>query len=508
LNIEKEILADRQAKLSVTYTQEEFEGYKRRGARKIAKSTKIPGFRPGKAPYNVILNHFGEGAIIQEAIDILLDEDYGKILDEAEIKPSGPGNLENIEYDPVRFVFMVPLEPEIDLGDYREVRKPYEPAEFDPQKVDEFIDNMRKNASTIVPSDKPAKEGNLVYFNLSGEILNPEEDEDATITDKTPQQVLIPDEDKESGSEWPYPGFARDLLGVNAGDVKEIQHSYAEDDEDEEFQGKTALFTVEVQSVKELELPELDDEFLKSMGDYDTVEEFRQAVEDRLKAEHQDSYDKTFFDELLNQITENAEINYPPQMLAHEEEHVLEDLKERLERQNMDFETYLKLRSTDEETFMAEEIRPAAKSRLERSLIVDSIIESEKLKIDQEMLKQHINDVMLEIHYSGNAEEMQKQMGKDEFSRAISMESVNRTMNAQLMERLKMIATGQPIPDDEEQKQPEMVEEIDSINDSEDEEEEPQNAESDEETITDVESLETEADETPVEQEPEEKAED
>jgi FKBP-type peptidyl-prolyl cis-trans isomerase (trigger factor) len=195
-------------------------------------------------------------------------------------------------------------------------------------------------------------------------------------------------------------------------------------------------------------------------------------------------------------------------MLAHEEEHVLEDLKERLERQNMDFETYLKLRSTDEETFMAEEIRPAAKSRLERSLIVDSIIESEKLKIDQEMLKQHINDVMLEIHYSGNAEEMQKQMGKDEFSRAISMESVNRTMNAQLMERLKMIATGQPIPDDEEQKQPEMVEEIDSINDSEDEEEEPQNAESDEETITDVESLETEADETPVEQEPEEKAED
>lgn len=502
MNIEKEILADRQAKLSVTYTQEEFEGYKRRGARKIAKSTKIPGFRPGKAPYQVILNHFGEGSIIQEAIDIILDEDYGKILDEAEITPSGPGNLENIEYDPVRFVFMVPLEPEINLGDYREIRKPYEPAEFDAQKVDEFIDNLRKNASTIVPSDKPAKEGDLVYFNLSGEFLNPEEDEDATITDKTPQQVLIPDEGKESSSEWPYPGFARELLGVSAGDVKEIQHSYAEDDDDEEFQGKTALFTVEVQSVKELELPEMDDQFLKSMGEYDSVEDFRQEVEDRLKEEHQDSYDKTYFDELLKKITENAKINYPPQMLAHEEEHVLEDIKDRLERQNMDFETYLKLRSMDEETFMAEEIRPAAKSRLERSLIVDAIINSEKLKIDEEMLKQHINDVMLEIHYSGNAEEMQKQMGKDEFSRAISMESVNRTMNAQLKDRLKLIATGQPIPDDDEQKQPEIVEETETLPEVVGEEELQVIVSDEEEIKLEDEAIVSDDEETPIEKEP------
>jgi len=153
----------------------------------------------------------------------------------------------------------------------------------------------------------------------------------------------------------------------------------------------------------------------------------------------------------MNEITENTEMNYPPQMLAHEEELVLEDIKSRLENQNLDFETYLKLRDTDEETFMEEEVRPVAEQRLERSLVMDALIEAEGIKLDQDMLKEQINDVMTEVFYSGNAKEMQEQMGKEEFSRAISMEGVQRTINTQLQERLKLIATGQPIPEEEEE---------------------------------------------------------
>jgi len=88
LNIEKELLEDRQAKLTVDYSEKEFEGFKIRAAKRIAKNAKIPGFRPGKAPYNVIVNHYGENIIIEEAIDVLLDDDYGKILEQAEVKPS------------------------------------------------------------------------------------------------------------------------------------------------------------------------------------------------------------------------------------------------------------------------------------------------------------------------------------------------------------------------------------------------------------------------------------
>ena len=455
LNIEKVIQEDRQAKLTVEYTQEEFEGFKRRAAKNIAKTSKIPGFRPGKAPYNVIVNHYGEGAVLQEAIDILLEDDYPKILEEADIEPSGPGNLESIEsYAPPKFIFMIPLEPEVELGDYREIRKAYELEEFDISEVDDFVNHMRRNAATIIPADHPAGEGDLVYFNLSGEFLNPEEGEDATITDKTPQQVVIPVEGEESETEWPYPGFAKELEGVEAGQTKEIQHTYAEDHDDEDFQGKTAVFTVEVQSVKELELPEFDEDFVQTLGNYETPEDFRKSVEERMRSDHEKSYDQEYFNEILNEITENTDMSYPPQMIEHEEEHVLEDIKSRLENQNMDFETYLKLRDTDEETFIEEEVRPVAKQRLERSLVVDALIDAEGLKLDQELLKENVNEVMTEIFYSGNAEEMQKQMGNEEFSRAISMEGVNRTMNAQVQKRLKLIATGQPIPEEEEDTEP------------------------------------------------------
>jgi len=459
LNIEKVIQEDRQAKLTVEYTQKEFEGFKRRAAKNIAKTSKIPGFRPGKAPYNVIVNHYGEGAVLQEAIDILLEDDYPKILEEADIEPSGPGNLESIEsYAPPKFIFMIPLEPEVELGDYREIRKDYELEEFDISEVDNFVNHMRRNAATIIPADHPAGEGDLVYFNLSGEFLNPEEGEDATITDKTPQQVVIPEEGEESETEWPYPGFAKELEGVEAGQTKEIQHTFAEDHKDEEFRGKSAVFTVEVQSVKELELPEFDEDFVQTLGDYETPEDFRESVEQRLRSDHEKSYDQEYFNALLNEITENTEMSYPPQMIEHEEEHVLEDIKSRLENQNMDFETYLKLRDKDEETFMEEEIRPVAKQRLERSLVVDALIEAEGLKLDQELLKEQVNEVMTEIFYSGNAQEMQKQMGNEEFSRAISMEGVTRTMNAQVQNRLKLIATGQPIPEEEETEAAETVE--------------------------------------------------
>ncbi len=173
------------------------------------------------------MNRYGEAAILQEAIDILLDDDYGKFLEEADIEPSAPGSLDKVEsYDPPKMVFTVPLEPEIDLGEYREVRKPYELEEFDLSNVDDFITNLRRNAATIIPAEHPAKVGDLVYFNLSGHFVDVPEDEDATITDKTPQQVVIPVKGEKSDSEWPFPGFAAKLEGVSAGETKTIQKTY------------------------------------------------------------------------------------------------------------------------------------------------------------------------------------------------------------------------------------------------------------------------------------------
>ena len=158
MNIQKLIQDDRQAKLTVEYTSDEFEGFKRRAAKKISKNVKIPGFRPGKAPFQVIVNHYGEEVIVQEALDLLIETDYPKILEQAEIEPSGSGNLETLEkIDPPKFILMVPLKPEINLGNYREIRKDYALKDFDPAEVDNYIMNLRRNSATIVPADRAAE---------------------------------------------------------------------------------------------------------------------------------------------------------------------------------------------------------------------------------------------------------------------------------------------------------------------------------------------------------------
>ncbi len=238
--------------------------------------------------------------------------------------------------------------------------------------------------------------------------------------------------------------------------------------------------------MKELELPEFDEEFVQTLGNYDSTDAFRSSVEEQLRKDHQEKYDDEYFNGLLDDIAKQTKMIYPPQMLEHEQEHVLEDIKSRLAKQNLEFETYLKLREMDEGKFMEEEVLPVAKERLERSLLVDALIAAEDLKLDEKKFKDQINQVMTEIFYSGNAEEMQKEMGKEEFSRAISMEGMQRTINAQLQERLKLLATGQPIPEETEAEETEEAaeEEVseEAVAEAVDEAEEVVEAEETEET--------------------------
>ena len=140
MKIDTELREDHQVKINVEVETEALEGAKRRAAKQIAKRVKIPGFRPGKAPYNVIQKHVGDGAILEDALDILLDEIYPEIIEEADIKPYGPGSLENVaSLDPPTLEFTVPLAPEVDLGDYREIRIDYKLNEVSDDDVEDFM---------------------------------------------------------------------------------------------------------------------------------------------------------------------------------------------------------------------------------------------------------------------------------------------------------------------------------------------------------------------------------
>lgn len=442
LKIQTEFLEDHQVKVISEFESDLLQQFKQRAAKKIAQKTKIPGFRPGKAPYAIIVAQVGESAIYQEAIDLMLDDVYPKVIEEAGVKPFGPGNLESIDSeDPPIFTFVIPLEPKVSLGDYRSLRKEYHLEPLDDKTVDDFILQIRRNSATIVPITGKAQEGNVVFVEFHAKLEKPKKDEEATVIESTTQQLLIPTEDELRDSEWPFKGFTRNLIGKKEEEVVTFSHKYPKDHEDEKLKNKLVNFVVTIKSVKGLDLPELEGEFLKSLGDYESGEQFREVASQKLSDDAKAAYDDAYYLDLVDQIRDISTIKYPPQMLDEEVERILQRVEADLKRQNLDLDTYLKIRKMDRDAFIKDEIKPTAILRLERSLVMDQLAKDEEIKLDNQNIQLTVEQIIQDLAIEGSLNDIQKEMGENKFINAVTMESINRVMENQIRLRLKEIAT-------------------------------------------------------------------
>jgi len=294
LNIQKELLSDHQVKLTVSIPPEPLEEAKRRAARQIAKKVKIPGFRPGKAPYAVVLRSVGESAIFQEAVELLADETYPKVLDEAEIKPWGPGSLKDIPaQDPLTFEFVVPLQPEVTLSDYRALRFPYELKATTEEEVEQAIEDLRdRHATYETIMDRPAREGDQVSIRIKAERKTVAENQSLALINERDSELTINAESDDTSKEWPFSGFSRRLVGLNPGDEINFDYTYPEDSTLENLRGVEAVFYVQVVAIKLRTLPEVNEEFLKSLGEFKDVDEFRGIVRQNLERQAKALYDR------------------------------------------------------------------------------------------------------------------------------------------------------------------------------------------------------------------------
>ncbi len=234
MKIETQPLEDHQVKLTVEIEAESFESAKKRAARQLSRKTKIPGFRPGKAPYPVIVRQVGEATILEEALDLLVQEIYPKIIDESEIQPYGPGQLENVvSMDPPVLEFVIPLEAEVELGDYHSISQPYEPKQVGEKEIEDVLTDLQERQAVLEPVDRPAQEGDKVFVRLSGTRTNVEEGENPTLFSEQSYPIQIKaegtDSDEEDASEWPFPGFSRQLIGHSPQDELTLTHTFPED---------------------------------------------------------------------------------------------------------------------------------------------------------------------------------------------------------------------------------------------------------------------------------------
>jgi trigger factor len=453
LKIEKTLEENHEAKLVVEIDPELMDKYKRRAARKISERGKIAGFRPGKAPYEMVVRTYGEQSIIEQAVDFLIDSEYSNILQEASVNPGAAGSLETIDsLEPPKFTFRVPLAPEVDLGDVHSLRMPYEWTAPDEADVDKAIEDLRQMYSTTENVEREVQEGDYVVVDVKSE--TPE-------LNRSDFAAFVRLEDRDT--EWPYNGFARELIGLKPGEIKTIKHTFPEDWEVEELRGKETEMEVSVKTVRAVTLPELNDDFAKTVGAGETLEQLRDAVRKDVENRSRADYDDKYFVDLIEKIKEGATLKYHQHALEHEGEHVLEELSQRLSQQNMDLETYFKLRNTTREKFIEEEVQPVAKKRFERSLILDEIVRSENIQVDNEALDSEFNQTLNSLAMQGVDLNKIKggRQGQQRMAQAVAMESANRVLTRRALDVLKSIATGEYVPPQErnaEELQSEAVE--------------------------------------------------
>ncbi len=439
MKVDVQPLENHQVKLLVDVDAAEFEKARQQAARQLSKRVKIPGFRPGKAPYAMVVRFLGEEAIQEEAIEILADTIYPKALDEAKISPYGPGRL--VDYsigETPRMEFVVDLQPEVELGDFHSIRLPYELEPIQEDEVDEVIQNLRDNQAIIENVERPAQEGDLVVIKLSAVRLGEKEE-----VLSMPQEALtfeIEGEDEIDKKEWPFPGFSRALLGHAAGETYTLRYAYPEDAFYSTLKGSEVEFTIEIKEVKSRTLPQLDDEFARSIGDYSTLEDLRAELRKLLEQQAEQEYNVDYEDQVLDKIIEGSVIRIPPTLLSQEINTVIEELEERLAKQNLDLETYLKAEGKDLAA-LREDVRPVAEKRLKRALVMREIVKALNIEVNEGELQ----------HETGRTlESLSRLMPQKEFRKLLSGDRVRDIVDdialdlvlRRARERIRNIARG------------------------------------------------------------------
>lgn len=447
MKFEKKNLENHQVELTVETDVELFTKSKAQAARAISRDAKIAGFRPGKAPYDVVKRIYGEDYIEERAVDLMINDLYPQILKEAELKPYGPGKLDEIiEKNPPKFKLTIPLEPTVKLGDYKTIKMPYKLPETTEKDIEVVLKNLQTNYATAEEVERKAEKGDLVYAKIDAQLAKPDKDQDTQILKDTPHQVILGENEEENP--FPFKGFGDHLIGLAKGEQKEFTFKYPKDSSFERLQGKDVNFNVKVESVKKLVKPELNDDFAKTLG-LDDLATVKESIQLQLENEKKNDYDNGYYNDLLDKLVDKSTVSYPPLALEDEINDVLKNFEQNLAKQNLDLDTYLKINTREREDFIEKDIKPAAKKRLEHSLVLDEIGRMEKIELDQKELHQEYTRSFMQMQSAPDFNKLQKQFTTRKLANVTIMQAASRLMNMKTLERLKAYANGESIPADE-----------------------------------------------------------
>jgi trigger factor len=435
LKVETQDLEDRQMRMTVEVPDDRLQAAMRSAARRLSGQKRIPGFRPGKAPYEIILSRLGEGVVFEEAIDTLGQEVYRQALESASVEAFAPGTLEKIvSRTPLVLSYTVPLPPKIDLGEYRETRLPFETAGVEDAAVDAFMEELRQGQALVEPVDRPAQLTDVVVADVVGELPGPEGSQAEPLVKQENASVLVADE-----TDWPVPGVIQYLIGLKAGDEKDFEYTFPEDYPAQSLRARVARFHLTCREVKSRAVPEWTDELARNAGEFTDLMDLRLKVRQGLLTQADRRAEAEYAEKVLKSVVEGSTVTYPPQLLTEEVDDMVKDLEYRLRSQKLALADYLKIQKKTEKE-LRDELEPRARERLTRALVLSEVVEAEKLETSDEEVNARIETMVAEAEQAG--ESLRKVLEHPNSRRKLAVD----LLTDKAIARLVAIAKGQAEP--------------------------------------------------------------
>ena len=405
LNVRTEPLENRQLSLFVEVEQERVDQELRKAARKLSGEMRLPGFRRGKAPYPIVLQYVGLQGLYNEFLDDLAGEVYKQAIEQAAIEPYAMASLDISTLEPLVYVFEVPLEPTVDLGDYRSLRIEEEEPEVTDEEIDERLQAQRTKFAGWTEVERPSEYGDMLTIDVKSVVVpNEESAEDAdgseeiVVLDETDWDVTLDEENPMEPA-----GLDEQLVGMSPGEEKEFDLTWPEESQSI-YAGKTAHFFVTLHQIQANLEPELDDEFAQMIGpDFETLDDLRDSIRQSILDEKKRQADNEYLESALDALVEQSVMDYPPVVVEDQIDAMTSEFARQLRSYGIEnLDTYLSQTGQSREEYR-DSLREQAEITARRNLAISELYQKEGITVTDAEVEERIQ-AMTEGLGESNAE--------------------------------------------------------------------------------------------------------
>ena len=383
MSVQVENLEKNTAKLTIEVPAEKFEEAVQHSYNKNKGKFNIPGFRKGKAPFNMIKKMYGVGVFYEDAVDEVIDASYPDAAKESGLDiVSRPSiSIEEIE-EGKAFVYtaVVAVKPEVTLGEYKGVEVQKTKSEVTEEDIETEIKRAReKNSRLITVEDRGIEDGDQVTIDFDG-----------SVDGKRFEGGKAEDYPLTIGSHTFIDNFEEQLIGKKTGEECEVNVTFPAEYHVEELKNKPAVFKVKVKEIQRKELPEANDDFASEVSDFDTMEEYKKDLTEKLQAEKIEAAKTADEDKVVAKVIENATMEIPDQMVEEQVNGMVNDYARRLESQGISFKQYVEITGMTAEK-IGEQMKPQAIKRIQTRLVLEAVVKAENIQADDAAVEEQFD---------------------------------------------------------------------------------------------------------------------